>query len=1007
MKKFSIFFSVGLLALSLLITGCPSASLSKADEAKKRMHYKYAGDLYTQAAPNVKDKEEQQRAREEAAFCYRMANEYEKAIKAYEKVLKKEPKNTEALYQLGNLNMKVAGDCNKTALQEARSYLTKYLEEVPNDERAKNKIAAIDSTEKWRTEIDKSRYKVTNFKIANTKGMDYSPMIASKKDDVLYISTDREGGVAKKKIYLQTGNGYSDMWFLKGKKEKRKNTLKWEKPVLVTGSINTKYNDGSCVFDRKYSTIYYTQCNGADGKSTSCKLYQAKLSGSEWIEEQMLGFCVDDTFDYGHPAISEDGKTLYFSSNRPDGHGGYDIWCVTYNQRAKAWGDPFNLGTGINTDKDEMFPYWSNLEKTLYFSSNGHLGMGGLDIFRVEGSGTEWTAPENLKAPMNSGGDDFGITFNNNNVDESGKPTNEPTHGFFTSNRCDGKGNFDIYEFNITPLVIEIEGYVYECVAPETTPPAHNTNKPLKNSVITITNDKDSTKIVVKTDENGHYGKIRLMEKTNYEINCDNRELYYFDAMPVQRTTRGIKISTVLRQDFCLKSQIIIETVPIYYDLDKANIRPDAAAVLDARILPLLQKYPKLRMELGSHTDCRSSYDYNIDLSQRRADSAVAYLVRKGINPARLIAKGYGESQLVNDCKCEGGVVVPCTEAQHQENRRTTIRTLDVNFDPNVKVGNGSDNNNVNEKPIIVKLTKKDANYLVATAGNGIEATGPALITAGTDNFISVNELKALVAKSAIKAEDLTGITLADIQAGRLKPGAVVKLKTLRFGPKDRSYTATEVALKINTATNPYTFGIDALKNMNGTINATEGEITFKNVNKDALKGGPIESNATKTPGSTGGTTGTTGTGTTTAPAVDTVSLEDYKRVTLIDNGGGVVAIPTMVNDKENVNWVYNATSRKVEITEEMAVQLLESGAISKKDFEEGESIKTKEGKKLPSPTFVIATLQIGDVVLENVKVTISNKVDEPTFGGLNTQLKKVNALVKGKVLYMKPKEKK
>jgi hypothetical protein len=324
-----------------------------------------------------------------------------------------------------------------------------------------------------------------------------------------------------------------------------------------------------------------------------------------------------------------------------------------------------------------------------------------------------------------------------------------------------------------------------------------------------------------------------------------------------------------------------------------------------------------------------------------------------------------------------------------------------------VKVGNGSDKNNVDEKPIIVKLTKKDANYLVATAGNGVEATGPALITAGTDNFISVNELKALVAKGAIKAEDLTGITLADIQAGRLKPGAVVKLKTLRFGPKDRSYTATDVALKINTATNPYTFGIDALKNMNGTINATEGEITFKNVNKDALKGGPIESNATKTPGATGGTTGTTGAGTTTAPVVDTVSLEDYKRVTLIDNGGGVVAIPTMVNDKENVNWVYNATSRKVEITEEMAVQLLESGAISKKDFEEGESIKTKEGKKLPSPTFIIATLQIGDVVLENVKVTISNKVDEPTFGGLNTQLKKVNALVKGKVLYMKPKEKK
>jgi len=997
MKKFLVIISLGLLAVSVFMTGCKSASLSKADDAKKRMEYKYAADLYTQAAPNVKDKEEAQRAREEAAFCYRMANEYEKAIKAYEKVLKKAPKNTEALYQLGNLNMKVAGDCNKTALQEARTYFTKYLEEVPNDDKVKLKLAGIDSAERWRTEIPNSRWKVTNFKIVNTKGMDYSPMIASKKDDVLYFSTDREGGVAKKKIYLQTGNSYSDMWYVKGKRDKKKNVMKWEKPVVALGTINTKFNDGSCVFDRKYSTIYYTQCNGADGKSVPCKLYQAKLNGTEWAEEQVLGFCVDDTFDYGHPALSDDGKTLYFSSNRPDGKGGYDIWCVTYNQRAKSWGEPFNLGDSINTEKDEMFPYYNSHDRALYFSSNGHLTMGGLDILRTEGSGTEWTAPENLKAPLNSGGDDFGITFDNSN----------PDHGFFTSNRCEGKGNFDIYEFNVSPLVIEIEGYVYECVAPETVPPAHNTNKPLKNSVITITNDKDSTKIIVKTDEKGYYGKIKLKEKTNYEINCDNRELYYFDAMPVQRTTRGIKNSTVLRQDFCLKSQIIIETVPIYYDLDKANIRPDAAAVLDARILPLLQKYPKLRMELGSHTDCRSSYDYNIDLSQRRADSAVAYLVRKGINPARLIAKGYGESQLVNDCKCEGKVIVPCSESQHQENRRTTIRTLDVNFDPNVKVAGSSDANNVNERPIIVKITKKDANFLVPVAGNGIDATGPGLITAGTDNFISMNELKNLVAKNVIKPENLVGITIADIQAGRMKPNATVKLNTVRFGPKDRAYTATEVAFKINTNPSPYTFGMDALKNMNGTINAEEGEISFKNVNKDALKGGPIDAKGTSGNTTGGGTTGTTP-GTTQAPAAaDTVSLEDYKRVSLIDGGNGSLAIPTMVNDKDQVNWAYNATGRKIEITEEMAVQLLESGAISKKDFEDGESIKTKDGKKLPSSTFILATLTIGDVVMENVKVSISNKIDEPTIGGLNTQLKKINPLLKGKVLYMKPKEKK
>ena len=452
MNKFTVFFCTGLLAFTVLFTGCTGSSLSKADEAKSRMQYKIAGDLYTILGPKVKGpnaKEDQARAREEAAYCYRMANEYEKAIKAYEKVVKKDPKNTEALYQLGLLNMKVAGGKNADAKREARDYFKKYLEEVPNDERAIAKIAALDSAENWEKEAPNSRFKVSNLKVVNTKGMEYSPMIAGKKDDVLYFSTDREGGVAKKKIYGLTGNSYSDMWFIKAKKGSKRNAAKtWEKPEIALGTINTKYNDGSCVFDRKYSTVYYTQCNGSDGKSTSCKLFQAKLSGTEWAEEQMLGFCVDDSFDYGHPALSEDGKTMYFSSNRDGGEGGYDIWCVTYNQRAKSWGVPFNLGPTINTDKDEMFPYVSVHNGALYFSSNGHLGMGGLDVFTVEGSGTEWTIPENLRAPLNSGGDDFGMTFDNTS----------PTHGFFTSNRNGGKGNFDIWEFNISPLVIEIEG---------------------------------------------------------------------------------------------------------------------------------------------------------------------------------------------------------------------------------------------------------------------------------------------------------------------------------------------------------------------------------------------------------------------------------------------------------------------------------------------------------------------------------------------------------------------
>ncbi len=789
MSKTTIFLSSSILAIAvLLLSSCGGGgNLAKADAAKNKYQYKYAGDLYSQMAPKIKNKEEAQRARMEAGNCYRMANEYEKAIKAYDKALKKDKKNTEALYQIGFLKMKTA-DGNENALREAREYFKQYLEEVPNDARVLKKVAAIDSFENWKRDAPKSRFKVANVKALNTKASDYCPMIASKKDDKIYFTSDREGGIAKKKIDGWGGFGFHDMWYADAKKVKKsaKNPnppIEFNKPVLALGTINTKFNDGTCCFDRKFSTIYYTQCNGTDGKSKTCKLFQAKLNGTEWVEEQMLEFCINDSFNYGHPSLSEDGKKLYFASDREDGFGGYDIWVVTYNQRAKGWGEPINLGETINTDQNEMYPYWNSHDANLYFSSTGHLGMGGMDIFRCEGSGTEWTEPENLRAPLNSGGDDFGITYDINN----------PVHGFFTSNREGGKGADDIYEFRVEPLVLELEGNVYECV-PNTSPAQYNNSKPLANSTITITNNIDSTKMVVKTDANGYY-RVTLKEKTNYEILCQNLELYYFDAEIRQKTTKGIKISTVLRQDFCLLSQIVIRVVPIFYDLDKANIRPDAALVLDTDILPLMKKYPKLRLELGSHTDCRSSYAYNEDLSQRRADSAVAYLVRAGIDARRLVAKGYGESSLVNDCQCEGGVKVPCTEDQHQENRRTTIKTLDVNFDPKIKEVEDPNKNNKNVKPIIVKMRNDNNKWLVQTAGNNIESNGPALLIPGADMSISLMELKNIIAKGAttIKPTDLVGITLADIAAGRLKPNATVKLSLFRVGAKDAGKTLNDV----------------------------------------------------------------------------------------------------------------------------------------------------------------------------------------------------------------------
>jgi hypothetical protein len=292
---------------------------------------------------------------------------------------------------------------------------------------------------------------------------------------------------------------------------------------------------------------------------------------------------------------------------------------------------------------------------------------------------------------------------------------------------------------------------------------------------------------------------------------------------------------------------------------------------------------------------------------------------------------------------------------------------------------------------------------LVATAANGIESSGPSLVSPGKDISISLTELKALIAKGLVKPEHLVGTTIAEIMSGKLKPNTTVKLSTLRFGPKDRSNTFTDIVVKIMAGNNPFVFGVDALIALNGSLNTEESEMTFKNINTEALKGGPIESNATKG----AGTTATTAAGASTA-AVDTgVSLLDYKRVALISENNNMY-VPTMVNDKENVNWKFDVKSRKILISEDMVIQLLESGAITKKDFDtEGETIRLKNGTKLPSNVLIIASLQIGDVVLENVKVTVDSTIEEPVMGGMSTTLKKIAALVKGKFLFMKPKEKK
>ena len=657
MKKLFLFsiFSISIFAVFLQSCGTKKGTMAAAREAFTKKEFFVAGDNYKAVYSKTKNQEEKKEACFKTAECYRLSNDIKNAENWYRKAVKIDPKNSEAELHLAQ---SLKGNSKFT---EAIVEFNAYKKANPaNAVEAEKQIKGCENALKWKNE--KTRYLIENLKGINSKWSDFAPAWY-KKDQVIFTS-DRDNG-ASKKIYGWTGNQYTDLYAVNYKiPEKRNpNLIKWGIPVLFDkDKINSPFNDGTACFDSKFSNIYYTLCSGKDGKGKSCRIYSAAATGSEWGDPAPLSFS-SDSFNCGHPSITKDGQILYFSSDMPGGYGGKDIYYVTYTKRSKSWGDPINLGPVINSAGDEMFPFIHE-DGTLYFSSNGHMGLGGVDIFYAKGSGTDWSDPINMKSPVNSGGDDFSIIL-----------SKDKESGYFASNREGGKGQDDIYRFYMTPLVFTLSGVARDKFTKETLP----------NTVLSITNSFDSIKLTIKTDKAGSY-KITLKAKTDYELFGAHED--YYDSKLEFQTTKGLEVSTDLVQDFILEPfnfETIFTLEGIYYDLDKADLRTRSKEVLDT-IVQLMNRYPKIRLELGSHTDCRSDSIYNMGLSQRRADSAVNFIVSKGIDPERLIAKGYGETKLVNDCACEGSWVKrKCTEEEHQMNRRTTFKLLDNKYIPKNK----------------------------------------------------------------------------------------------------------------------------------------------------------------------------------------------------------------------------------------------------------------------------------------------------------------------------------
>lgn len=537
----------------------------------------------------------------------------------------------------------------------------------------RREITACNQAIDWKKGSANNVYKV-EISSFNTGSAEYAP--TTYENEFLVITSDRNQSTGDE-TYNWTGSNFSDLFLVNLKS----NTTEPFDPI-----INTANNEGTVSFNNDFTEMYFSRCFSEVGRADIyCKLMMSKKDGDSWTAPTVLSF-VEDKVNYGHPSLTPDGGTLYFSCNHPEGWGGYDIYSV--DRTPEGWDIPRLMGRTINTDGNEKFPFIDN--DTLYFASDYHTGLGGLDIFKsFKTDGDNWTPVYNLKPPINSGADDFGFIID----PRAPKKDGVLQAGYFTSSRENGKGNDDIYRFEKglppppppvdttkEPEVIVykmiLNGFILEKIYRNPTNPNSEVigRKPLDQASSTINFNGKSEKVVVGPD--GKFS-IELEENMDYSF-LGSKEGYLNNT--ARFSSKGIakdpstpittyEVEIVLDKIFKNK-EITLEN--IYYDYDEDYIRSDAEPTLN-NLATILNQNPNIKIQLASHTDCRGKPRYNKDLSQRRAQSAVNYLINNlGISSDRLSAVGYGKESPAIDCVC-----TKCTDEEHQINRRTTFKIVE------------------------------------------------------------------------------------------------------------------------------------------------------------------------------------------------------------------------------------------------------------------------------------------------------------------------------------------
>ncbi len=610
MKTFFIVLFSVLFFFSPQQSQSQNRKLELADKAFELQQYSEALKHYGRVYKRVrrKDRQEGVRILFQQALCYKYLNESRRAESFFRRAIMGKYPDPVAHFYYGEALMK--NEEYEDALEQFRI----YKEKVPDDWRGQWGIDAIEATEYLQE--NPGLYEVNLEKDFNSWQNDFAPAFGDNRNSMVILTSSREGAVGSKKDPW-TGENYTSLFVTYIDR-----AGEWSKPVLLDeGPVNTEFNEGAPSVNVTGTDLYFTRCQSLPNAELGCRIYVSRLSGANWGDPSEVKLVSDSTISVGHPAISPDDMRLYFVSDMPGGEGGKDIWYAERDSPGGEFGDIQNLGNVINTPGDEMFPFVRE-DGSLYFSSDGHPGMGGLDIFFSQQVGDSWTEPENIGTPVSSPGDDFGITF------RSGENS-----GFFSSNRKQlGARGDAIYSHYLAPVEFTLQGTVRD----------DSTKVAIPGAQIQLVGS-DGSLAQTETSEEGEYrfDKTQIRTNTRYEILVSKNN--YFNTRG-QETTVGIERSRDFVYDFYLAPipDTPIELPEILYEYAQWELLPQYQDSLNG-LITTLEDNPELVIELSSHTDSRGSHEFNDTLSQRRAQTVVDYLIDRGIDSERLVPRGYGK----------------------------------------------------------------------------------------------------------------------------------------------------------------------------------------------------------------------------------------------------------------------------------------------------------------------------------------------------------------------------